>query len=349
MARAGILYSDVAQAATKLAADDKNPTVDNVREILGTGSKSTIAPLLKRWKAEHEDQVSAIDTGLPHELLQVVKGLYELVQHNANIKIEEIQASMDAATIESTSQLTATRDAATALMKERDDLLMQLSQERSLLEKLEGSNHALQLACTKTKANLEGLSQRLTDRQTEVDNLHRQLDQARTQFEHYQASIAAQRADERQQAEQTRTRFENDMTEARRTISLQQTSLGQVEVQLSHVNQERDRTSSELTILKADHLRALSERQWLDHQLSSQTVLFGEQRVQLDNATAVLTHTSTELAILQSEKPQLQMRISSLEGTLQELREQTINLMLDKARLEGLLDQAAVQQSAQTG
>ncbi|WP_169728165.1 DNA-binding protein, partial [Massilia alkalitolerans] len=52
MARAGILYSHVAKAAAQLTAAGKNATVDTVREALGgTGSKSTIAPMLKQWKA----------------------------------------------------------------------------------------------------------------------------------------------------------------------------------------------------------------------------------------------------------------------------------------------------------
>jgi hypothetical protein len=51
MARAGILYSDVARAATELAAKGEAATVDNVRKMMGdTGSKSTIAPMLKRGK-----------------------------------------------------------------------------------------------------------------------------------------------------------------------------------------------------------------------------------------------------------------------------------------------------------
>ena len=64
MARAGILYSHVAKAAAQLTAAGKNATVDTVREALGgTGSKSTIAPMLKQWKAQHEGEVAAAQRG----------------------------------------------------------------------------------------------------------------------------------------------------------------------------------------------------------------------------------------------------------------------------------------------
>ena len=46
MARSGVLYVHVAQAAARLVAAGHSPTIDRIRADLGgTGSKSTIAPL----------------------------------------------------------------------------------------------------------------------------------------------------------------------------------------------------------------------------------------------------------------------------------------------------------------
>jgi hypothetical protein len=54
MARSGILYSDVAKAASQLTELGHPVTVDNVRKMLGdTGSKSTIAPYLRQWRENH--------------------------------------------------------------------------------------------------------------------------------------------------------------------------------------------------------------------------------------------------------------------------------------------------------
>ena len=340
MARAGILYSHVAQAATKLAAEGKNPTVDNVREALGsTGSKSTIAPFLRRWKSEHEDVVLAQDAGVPRELLQVIKGLYESLQQDAGKRVQEIAAGMEAASSQFAVQLDSASQAATALIKERENLLAQLALERGLREKLEGSNHLLQLACAKAEGNAEGLTQRLADRQTEVDNLHRQLDHVRAQFEHYQESIATQRSEERQLVEQRRTRFENEIAEVRRIISAQQTSLAQYEVQLTQAQQERGQAVSNFNVLKTEHLQVLSERNAMEQSLTMQITHAGELRIQLDSATAAYILASTDLAVLRNEKPQLQERIGILEKSLQELAEKNTHLMVNQARLEGLLSQ----------
>jgi len=47
MARAGITYQDVANAAQRVRQRGDEPTVDRVRSELGTGSRSTLGPMLR--------------------------------------------------------------------------------------------------------------------------------------------------------------------------------------------------------------------------------------------------------------------------------------------------------------
>lgn len=76
MGRIGLSFEDVSQAAQLLQAQGKAPTVDAVREQLGTGSKTTISYHLKQWKSEQ----GAAQGSLPSELLNVVTGLWERLQ-----------------------------------------------------------------------------------------------------------------------------------------------------------------------------------------------------------------------------------------------------------------------------
>ncbi|GGZ80154.1 DNA-binding protein [Paraglaciecola sp. Hal342] len=62
MARAGVTYHDIAKAAEAIKTHGQEPTVDRVREHLGTGSKSTIAPLLKRWRSDRPMSVDCRTT-----------------------------------------------------------------------------------------------------------------------------------------------------------------------------------------------------------------------------------------------------------------------------------------------
>ncbi len=52
MARAGIYKSEVLRARDKLLATGRNPSIDAVREELGTGSKTTIHRYLKEIEEE---------------------------------------------------------------------------------------------------------------------------------------------------------------------------------------------------------------------------------------------------------------------------------------------------------
>ena len=52
MARAGIYKSEVLRARDKLLATGRNPSIDAVREELGSGSKTTIHRYLKEIEEE---------------------------------------------------------------------------------------------------------------------------------------------------------------------------------------------------------------------------------------------------------------------------------------------------------
>src|SRR6266478_6237482 len=91
MARIGITYLDVDKAALQLQGQGRIPTVDRVRDLLGTGSKTTITEHLKRWKAQQADGQGK----LPQELSALVTGLWERLQAQAEQRISEIQSSYD--------------------------------------------------------------------------------------------------------------------------------------------------------------------------------------------------------------------------------------------------------------
>src|SRR6266478_7900840 len=91
MARIGITYLDVDKAALQLQGQGRIPTVDRVRDLLGTGSKTTITEHLKRWKAQQVDSQGK----LPQELSALVTGLWERLQAQAEQRVGDLQSSYD--------------------------------------------------------------------------------------------------------------------------------------------------------------------------------------------------------------------------------------------------------------
>lgn len=108
MGRLGITYLDVEKAADLLKNQSKNPTVDAVRAVLGTGSKSTIVPYLKRWRSTQTEGVGSIrslqtsqeDQEGSHPLLTspkflaLAKELYDHLQVGAEAQIKILKKEL---------------------------------------------------------------------------------------------------------------------------------------------------------------------------------------------------------------------------------------------------------------
>lgn len=107
MGRLGIAYSDVATAAEQLKKQKLNPTVDAVRSALGTGSKSTIVPYLKRWRATQTAEDRYITTpeysnhsGNPllasPKFLALAKEMYEHLQSATEAEVIILKKDLNA-------------------------------------------------------------------------------------------------------------------------------------------------------------------------------------------------------------------------------------------------------------
>src|SRR3990167_3709902 len=94
MPRIGISYTDVENAISYLQGQQKLPTVENIRSVIKSGSNSTISRLLREWKSKN-GVGNADEAGVPHELLQLIRGLWDRVQENADQKIDAHQSEAD--------------------------------------------------------------------------------------------------------------------------------------------------------------------------------------------------------------------------------------------------------------
>ncbi|MCD8524458.1 MAG: DNA-binding protein [Gammaproteobacteria bacterium] len=103
MGRNGVTFHDIAETVPKLIEQRKTPSIDNIREYLGTGSKSTIAKLLREWKAQQglrpED-----DSHLPPDLTELVKLLWDRLRQKADNQIANERQEFDAKIMETQRQ-----------------------------------------------------------------------------------------------------------------------------------------------------------------------------------------------------------------------------------------------------
>lgn len=317
MARPGIIYANVVKTAFELSEIGKNVTVDSVREALGnTGSKSTIAPLVKRWKAEQEANGVAIASGLPAHLLEAVSALNERIQADADLRLQQLTEAHEIAASEAADRLTEANLRIEVLTTECATLYVQFENLRANNDHLSNLNRELKLGTVKANADIVGLNNRLADRAAEIGALQEQLALTRKQFEHYQQSVATQRADERQQTAQQVARLEQNLTELRRNYSDAQTHAAQMEARLAESTQSSQSQRVEVTALRKTHLEVLSEQAGLKHEVSLLVDQKTRLEAQLENAIATRTASQIEIAVSKQARAELNERHALLEKCL---------------------------------
>lgn len=314
MARAGILYSQVAKAATALAAAGANPTVDAVRAALGdTGSRSTIGPMLRQWRHEHQDQATAAAASLPADLLETVQAVHQRIEGRAQARIDEAYAAHERERVEMAQQLASAREAGKALRAERDDLTSQLEAARDMLERVQKERHEATTQVARLEADRDGQLQRLADRAAEITLLAGQLTSAREQFEHYQDAASAQRERDRSgyesriaglnlEVQQLATRLQ----EQQLAVSVLQAEKHDLESRCEKANTEARQYLGDLYTLRDQVVQA----SLLGEQLAVARELAGARHFEAELASARLQDAQQELDRYRAKVDALEHKIA---------------------------------------
>ena len=172
MGRIGVNYQDILQAIATLQGLQKTITVDNIREVLGTGSKTTIASYLRTWKTKQDSNPTQ---HLPRELAALVQGLWERLQANADQQIAEHQR-------EAHEKIKAIEQEYTVIQRKNVELQDYFHQLEESLEQQRRENSGLQKELQehqtqsyKAQSHIESLETQLQQHQAEVERLHKLL------------------------------------------------------------------------------------------------------------------------------------------------------------------------------
>jgi chromosome segregation ATPase len=321
VARAGVNYSNISQAAEYIQNEGQVPTVDRVRAYLGTGSKSTIAPLLKQW---HEaNAASNGEHALPKDLINSVKSLYDLVQQQAQVKIEEIQNECNDITETLNQQLTSTLTKMSELDKDNSTLktaLAKLQKENSTLqEELKTTRNE----CEKSAFRFEEIQKRVSELKATNTELKQECKDIRDHFEHYQLRSADERQHEREQFQAIQFRDQalidnvtNQLNELRSQLAHQthiseklDGKVAQIKEDKQLLNKQMEKKINEYTALQGqfgllidEKLELLEQIEILKHQIAS----FTNEKIKSERTLDLLTQThNVKLVELKETKDKL--------------------------------------------
>lgn len=84
MARSGVQYEDVQQAIEALLAKGDAPSVQKIRDVLGTGSFTTISDHLREWRLQREaNRDTPVSHAMPEPVMRLAEGLWDKAQEAA--------------------------------------------------------------------------------------------------------------------------------------------------------------------------------------------------------------------------------------------------------------------------
>jgi chromosome segregation ATPase len=240
MARGGVTYSDIANAADTIKNKGQNPTVDRVLNLMGTGSKSTIGPHLKAWKEANLEHNEVSD--LPTNLITAVRELHQRLQSEADALVESANQKMAIQKVqqrEEIEKLSNEINSLTKLVKELQQNEVSLVEENKSLNKyLEKTN--LRITHLETKKDSD--EQMIEELRKSRDKMHHQLKLAHEQQEHYQLKIAEERAIERNENQAIKANLSDQ-------ISVLNRQLNEANEHLSHSQKQADELSIRLQSL----------------------------------------------------------------------------------------------------
>lgn len=327
MARSGVTYFDIANAAQAVKVRGKEPTVDRVREQLGTGSKSTIGPLLKRWREQNGEAIDA--SGLPGDLVEVVRSLHERLQRTADDRVDQARNEAQAVVSELRQQ-TAQQEALLGQANaDKNTLESELQATRAENVALKKELEELRLRSSKVESQRDEAWSRIADIKSSLDDQKQENRALRENYEHYQQKTAEDRQQERDEYRLAAQHHQNQIQQL-----LEQ--LTRVESRYAELQKDYKEQTRELEGLRTERQSMLERHTKLTSEMESLLLQFKEMATLRDELQKQNAGLQQQASVLQGDVSSANRSIEHLRE-LQAKAEQTLVLANDK--IEALADE----------
>lgn len=338
MGRTGVSYEEVAQAAQESQGKGKSPTVDNVRLLVGSGSKTTIARHLRDWRNQ-QGIARGSDGAIPCELLGLVKGLWERLRDTVEQKAYDYQCESDAKVKQIQQQLAQAQQQNAELQKQCHQLEEKMHQQTEI-------NHQLQGALVLEKQENAKISERATsqeshrqEQQTEIKWLHQLLEQVQQNLEHYQAATQKLRQEQLFEFEKQRNEYEQKISQLQQQITsiTAEKSLYQAQHEQKHTLLEKLQSTHEALNQEAQDVK--TQYHSLSQEYSRLTQQHHEQSHDYELKKQSVTELQSKLMAYKDKITLLEKTLEKAEDKIQILRDDFSFASHEKANLEGQMKQ----------
>ncbi|MCS5711252.1 DNA-binding protein [Candidatus Berkiella aquae] len=339
MGRIGVSFEEVANAAFKLQGSGKAPTVDAVREILGTGSKTTINQHLKEWKATQTENTPS----LPPALAQLVTGLWERLQAEAEEKIAVLSATHAAECETFQSTIVSTEQALNGALQQLNAMTERYQTECKRALQLEVDYRQIKQAFAQLQERHEAANAQLADSKAENSRLHQLANQIQTNLEHYQQAIERLRIEQQLENETRQAEHQHQLMmlreenkhllneQAKQNLALLDSQQSLANAAMQHEQAQCLLTEKNLHLEQSLQAKIETEQRTekrmflLEQQIGA--LLHQNQALQLNGEQMTKTQATLqqEIKALMTENHQLQLSLSQCKAQEQQTVEQAIS------------------------
>lgn len=303
MSRTGIDYDSVKQAAIKLLSQGTAPSVQRVRELLGTGSNTTIAGHLKNWREEHAaKKMHHLPATLPEELIATFETLWQTAMEHAEKQMTEVKKALE-------QQEEKLQQEKTLIDKTMIDLKSQMGELTQKMEEKAQENLALQTKLALTDERLEKqisetnrieqqyklrLKHMLEEKHQAIEKIeqlqnaiNKQQQDLTAQSEKYQALLEKERALQENSEKRWVQLIDQARTESQNLRKKYELNLRSQTAQIESLQNNLSKSQEKIAVMQAS----------LNHKEDVAEAL----KKQVNELQAQYTATVSELAFLQAE------------------------------------------------
>ena len=284
------------------------------------------------------------EEGIPNELQQLIRGLWEKTQSDANEKIKTHQLEADAQISEAKNNVALTQQQNALLHAEIKTLSEKLTKQTNNAEALKNTINQSENEKAKLIERISSLESHNSDHKNENDRLHILLKNTQNNLTHYQQAIEQQRQEQALLFEKQRVEFE--------------LKLSQLQNQLMFISQEKIKIETQYNEIKNSHERFLHSSQKIQteyhdlkinyqqllmshaQELKSHQQLLQQNEIQkndINTKNKEISEIKIAYAISENQLKIISKQLQHTEDQLSDLKNQYQFTLSDKIRLENQL------------
>ena len=322
MARNGIQYSDVQQAIDALLARGDTPSVQRIRDVLGTGSFTTISDHFRLWRSEREQNRDVPPPkGVPEVVVTMASELWREAQEVANQTLLHYREDANRQVADA-HQLAEDAKQQAANAEQRESALAE--HLRHMEQRMEALNRELAASQT-SEHHWHQKAETAQEEVTQLKQVQQQLEnQADAQRDAHSNALSEQQVAWEQRLAQEEQRHEAAEGRLMAMLDSAQQTRAQEEKTFHKRLQHSEQRKTKQQALHQLQLEASEREQQLSEQKLKMTALEKQEKAltqQLDEAKAALNsqsqqHAEREAALQQAWQEKLWSRMEALQTQL---------------------------------